>query len=284
MAVNASQRWISEVKRIPSLPKEVHHLIMALTNEAIEFRQLTKIIEAHPSIAARLIALANSAWASPVIPVTTIESACVRLGFSIVRSVSIGLAVLSPFNISKCPKFDIQRYWTSSMLVADGAALLAAGMPQNDQLEQTVRTAGILHNFGLLCLAHQMPIETQHALSRVSEDPELNLSSALRQTIQTDYCEVGALIIDTLGIPQRLAIAVRYHRDFSYQGEYWELSKLVGYSVMIASALCDNQEILPQFEAISEIPLSDDFKKGVFNTLRERLGKTFELANLMFKK
>ncbi|MGR9045876.1 MAG: HDOD domain-containing protein [Gammaproteobacteria bacterium] len=284
MAVNHSQRWISEIKQIPSLPKEVHHLIQTLTNDAIEFRQLTKIIEAHPTIAARLIALANSAWAAPVMPITTLENACVRLGFSIVRSVSIGLAVISPFNASKCPGFDIQRYWVSSMLVADGAALLAAGMPQSGQLEQTVRTAGILHNFGLLCLAHKMPWETQQALSCVAEDSELNLSSVLQQTIHTDYCEVGALIIETLGIPRHLVLAIRHHRDFSYQGPYWELCRLVGYSAMIASALCKNQEILPHLEAITEIPLSDDFKQGVFNRLQERMEKTSEFARLIFNQ
>ncbi|MGR9114213.1 MAG: HDOD domain-containing protein [Gammaproteobacteria bacterium] len=280
-----SPRWISDCKRIPSLPHEARHLIVALTNEDIDYLHLAKIIEAHPAIAARLIALANSAWAAPANPVTTIENACIRLGFSIVRSVSIGLAVISPFNVLKCPVFDIQRYWVSCMLVAEGAAQLAAETPlfkQSSLIQRTARTAGILHNVGLLCLAHVMPKETQQALDRVSADPELNVLNALRQTLDTDYCEVGGFVADTWGIPPDLAVPIRHHRDISYQDQFWELSNLVGDAVMMVAATFKNQESVPQCRLRKELLISQDLRTDVFITLREQFDKTSEMAKSLF--
>lgn len=286
MSENGSLHWVSEVRRIPSLPHEVHHLIIALSKEEIDFRQLGKIIGAHPGIAARLIALSNSAWSAPISPITTIENACCRLGFSTVRSISIGLAVMSPFNTIKCPAFDIHRYWVSSMLVAEGAALLASATPfskQNGELEQTARTAGIMHNLGLLCLAHQMPQETQQALRRISENPEMDLLNALRQSASTDYCEVGGLVADIWGIPENLATSIKHHRDFRYQAQDWELSRLVGIAAMLVSALFRNQEDLPQFQSCPELQLSHDFNENVFCKLRGQFDKTSEMAKMLFK-
>ena len=65
----------------PSLCRLNPFLILkALSSDDLNFRQLSQIISKYPSIAARLIFLANSAWAAPRVPIEDLESACARLG------------------------------------------------------------------------------------------------------------------------------------------------------------------------------------------------------------
>lgn len=126
-------------------PTRVHHLLPAFTKIDLSVRELASIIENHPAITARLIALANSAWIDPASPVCSVERACLTLGLTVVRSVSIGLAVFPLFNSSVCPAFDFHRFWASSKLMTDGAVFLASAMPTPAGLIffQTVLISGL---------------------------------------------------------------------------------------------------------------------------------------------
>lgn len=277
-------RLQSQRMQVPCLSEEVHHLLTALTNDDIDYRQLATIIEQHPAIVARLIALANSAWVAPVDPVTTVTQACVRLGFSVVRSVSIGLAIISPFNVSRCRAFDIRQYWVNSMLVANGAAALAAKLPaQSEQLEQTARTAGILHNIGMLCLAHLVPEKINEILNRVSANPDLDVLNIMRQYLDTDYCEIGGVVAETWGIPQNLVISIKKHRDSDYRDHCWELCRLVGDAVMMVETIRYTPETVPDLSLSREFLLDKNDQLAVFETLKREFDKTAAMAQTLFR-
>ncbi len=113
------KKQILQHDQLPVLPSGVPYLLQTLMDENIDNNKLKAVIGRFPSIAARLLCLANSAWAAPPVPVTSLDMACARLGLNIVRSVSIALAISSPFNPARCPAFDAERYWCTALLVAD---------------------------------------------------------------------------------------------------------------------------------------------------------------------
>ena len=275
---------IVDCKAIPNLPKQAHRLLRAFNNEDLDYRDLTKIIADHPTIAARLIALANSAWASPATPVNSLERACVNLGLTVVRSVSIGLALISPFKISACPAFDIRRFWVSSKLVADGAVLLASVLPNLPQPAyiQTLYTGGLLHNIGLICLADLLPKETHQALLSVSSTPDLTVNQALYRLIQTDFCEVGGLFAETWGLPEDLVAIIKFHQAADYQIDNWQAIGLVGYSAAMVGALFDNQAELPSFIPAEKLGISPADQQQVFEKLKPLFLDTSELAKALF--
>ncbi|MEQ1529518.1 MAG: HDOD domain-containing protein, partial [Methylococcales bacterium] len=194
--------------RIAPLAMNIHVLMQAIADEDMDHRQLASVLHHYPVITARLIALANSAWVCPATPITNIEMACIRLGTSVVKGVSIAIAVASSFNTARCPIFDPIRFWTSSMLVAEGAGLLAAKLSDKNKyaadIENTARTGGILHNLGLLWLADNLAVETADALQLSLMDPMLTVNQALMQRVGIDYCLVGAWIGKQWHIPQEL--------------------------------------------------------------------------------
>lgn len=80
---------VLDSKKMPVLPVETPYLISSLSDETLNFNQLSKVIERFPTIAARLIALANSAWSAPISPIYSLEESCTRLGLSVVKSDSV---------------------------------------------------------------------------------------------------------------------------------------------------------------------------------------------------
>ncbi|AMK79049.1 MULTISPECIES: HDOD domain-containing protein [Methylomonas] len=276
----------ADVKRLPSLPHDVHQVVKALSNDDLDYARLAKILAGHATISSRLIALANSAWFNNSSePVTSLERTCLKLGLNIVRGVGIGLAVMKPFNVRDCRSFDIKRYWVSTMLVAHAARSLSdefALEQGNEQLAQTVHTGGILHNIGLLCMADIMPEETNQALRFKQANPEVDLNQALRKVLHTDYCEVGAHLADSWGIPEALVAIIRYHRNLAYEGTYWRQAAIVGAAAQMVGSLFDDIDTWPVV-AFEKLAISPAHQTELFADLQSQFLKTQELAKVLFR-
>jgi HD-like signal output (HDOD) protein len=274
---------IMESNRIPNLPNQLRRLLAAFNDENLGLQDLARIIEDHPSIVARLIALANSAWAAPLAPISSIDRACAHLGLNIVRSVSIGLALMSPFKLGSCPAFDLRRFWVSSKLVADAASSLATKLPDTSDhdLLQTLHTAGLLHNFGLLCLADIMPRETHQALTRTHNNPEISVNAALSELLGTGFREIGGWLAETWGLPSSLIAVMQHYADPNYREIHWQEARLVGCAAELVNVLY-RQEPLPETMNIEKLSLNATEIAAVFTQLETELPKMKALASTLF--
>jgi len=285
MENSALAHLIANSKRIPTLTTQVRFLFQAFSDDTLGLSDLAKILKDYPIISARLIGLANSAWFAPAMPINSIERACASLGMDIVRSVSIGLALISPFNVLSCPAFKINRFWVSSKLVADGSVLLASKLSSplaHDSL-QTLYTCGLLHNFGLLFLADAKPEETQQVLKSHENNPELDLNTALYQYFGADFCKIGAWIAEHWGLPDDLVAVIKYHREMNYQGDHWQKSALVGSAAAIVSALSHDSQTMPDLPILEKLSISIVDQQQVFDKLQVMLPKLSEMAKTIFQ-
>lgn len=275
---------IAVSKRIPNLPRQAQHLLQAFNNPDLDYGDLARIISRQPTIAVRLVALANSAWAAPAVPVNSLERACINLGFKVVRSVSIGLALISPFNTLACPAFDIRRFWMSSKLVADASTLLASALPNppRQAFLQVLYTGGLMHNLGLICLADLLPEQTNQVLSGLTSQPELTVNQALENTLQTNYCEVGGLFAEIWGLPNDLAAIIKFHRSTDYPENYAELIALTSDAALLVGALFSKQPALPATLATTKLGIDDADHQAIFEQLQPLFVQTNELAKALF--
>ena len=202
---------------VPVLPRGTTELFVALGDPALSFDVLTERLAVFPSIVARLLALANSPWSSPVAPVATLDDAVSRLGLDIVRSVAVALLVSNTFDANRCRRFDPRLYWCSALLSAECASLLAASArpaaPLSNPLPTplppaTARTAGLINNLGLLWLADALPAETDDAFEAVAADPALSVSAALISVCGVSDGDAGAALGKAWNLPAALTAAM----------------------------------------------------------------------------
>lgn len=271
-----------DFRRIPVLPPGMPCLIEALLDDAIGFLELAGIIERYPSIAARIIALANSAWSSPVSEITSLEMACTRLGLDVVRSTCFALAVSSPFNASRCPGFDTRYFWTSSLLAANGAAWLAICSNTSATEPPTARAAGLVHNLGLLWLADQLPEQLQQALTLAHDDGDIRLADALLYLIGFDYCDVGRQLGQAWKLPETLVNAMAYHADEDFLLRTSGSASLVGLTVtMISAVQRDRPWSVPQ-ALLQSLDISPPDATNVLDRLSGQLAEIQKLAEMLF--
>lgn len=266
---------------LPVLPPGLPYLLAALGDNGVEMHALAAVVQRFPTIAGRLLALANSAWASPARPVTGLAEACTLLGLRVVRSVSIALSVARPFDPNRCTGFDAVRFWTSAFLTAEAAALLSPHLDRTCDAD-TLRTAGLLHNLGLLWLADARSQQTGLALQAVAAEADLSLSVALRERVGTDYHEAGGLLGAAWQLPEALTVAMRHCADADYRGPHWRLAAGCGLAVSIAAAPLRDSDRLPGETAASAWPISSAAMERLYLQTAKKRESLHQLAQALF--
>jgi HD-like signal output (HDOD) protein len=246
-------------------------LLRKLSDDEVGFDELVATLQRFPSVTARLLAVANSAWCSPRGPVASLQSACTQLGLALIRSISISVAVSAPFDTRRCPLFDPAVFWYSSLLVADTAERLAAQCKNAAGIERgAVHTAGLLHNVGLLWLADKLPDYVTRACQKAEAEPTASLNDALRAVLGAGIGEVSSLLLEVWGLPSLLAVAIRYRSDSEYAGDGWQAAALVGGATVMVSALRRSADLAAAIPALDRLGIATGSRRATYEKIKAK--------------
>lgn len=195
---------------IPNVSPGASQLLSAVMNDQMPLNELELLLEQHPVVAARLIAVANSAWSAPQGEIVSIQPACARLGMDVVRTVAIALTISSPFDPTQSTNFDIERFWCSGLLMADTASTISPYFQVSPQL---ARTAGLIRHLGLLWLTDEAPSLVDKALDVVQSEAEVRLNDALTSQCGMSYLEATVYLFRAWNLPNALVTAVDPETD-----------------------------------------------------------------------
>ncbi len=269
-----------DTDRVPVLPPGVPYLMQTLNDDNLGFREVAQAIEKLPSIAARLLALANSAWSAPASPVLSLDAACSRLGLQVVRTASIAIAVSQPFNPARCPGFNSRTFWSSALMNADAAFWLAE-RAIGEQLS-VARTAGLLSNLGLVWMAEALPDQTAQALSATSDEaPSGELNTSLADHCGIGFDEAGALLAEVWQLPGVLRDAIAHQLD--PRDDAPRLSKVVAAAARMVGVVRRSGKWGEPDPMLEKLGLSHDEQLEVYQLLGESKQATIELAETLFQ-
>ncbi|WP_028484963.1 HDOD domain-containing protein [Thioalkalivibrio sp. ALE17] len=150
---------------LPQLPEVALHLQQALKDPDVSIAEATRIIEEDPSVAGRLLSVANSPAMGSRREVSRLQDAVARLGLERTRQLVMALAMHQVFIHRDSPYHDLlERLWRRSARIAAISCVLA------DQCEavdpQTALLAGLLHRVGAL------PVIAEVARTHPERTPE----------------------------------------------------------------------------------------------------------------
>lgn len=185
--------------RFPTSMEVTMRVLEALDDPDMDLGRMSSMVSAEPLLAARTVALANSAWYNPGGRlVTDVPKALVRIGFGKLRALAMAVAaeqlihrdVLSPFQPL------IRRLWAHCMDVAATAFVLARRCTKLDR--DAAFFAGMVHDIGQFFL-----------LARVWEYPEmLSDESPLSDLVRVWHASIGRAVLSAMSMPQELVDAV----------------------------------------------------------------------------
>ncbi|MBN2125061.1 MAG: HDOD domain-containing protein, partial [Deltaproteobacteria bacterium] len=151
MEQNLSERIMERLEagyNLPALSPVALRLVELAADDTCSARDLAGLIEKDPSLAVRLLKLANSAFFQSARPVSTLEQAVVKVGFHRLRIMGLSLSLRDTFPMGKVGPMDYERFWRESLYRALLAKALAGCLKTCNPEEAFA--AGLILEIGFL--------------------------------------------------------------------------------------------------------------------------------------
>ncbi|GFD92467.1 signal transduction superfamily protein with modified HD-GYP domain [Alteromonas sp. KUL156] len=196
---------------LPTLPAIALKIRKAADDPDINLNAMGDVIGQDPSLSARMIKIANSAYMGRSVKVNSVGQAVTRIGLRQIKNISTALAMEQLF-VSKNDVVAryLQKEWASTVnIVASAMAVLQLYITRTKKREMSLDTmtlAALVHNIGVL------PI-----LTEAERHPEVFANpSFLEVAIDKLAGRIGANIMEKWGFGENFVNIAKNWKDLSY--------------------------------------------------------------------
>lgn len=212
-SVNLKQA-IRHLDSLPAMPV-IAQKILALDLESDEGEQaMLKLIEKDPQIAAKIIGLANTPLFGASKRVVSVSDAAMLLGITRVKSVTMGIAVMSSLVKKPAGSLDVQGLWMHSLSISLAMRTLSRAMPRNTRpLDDEIFLAGLLHDIGYMVLNHLDSQRSDELQTRLATEQGRSCIEIEAGFLEMNHCELGAELARYWDLPDSIVAVLRHHHD-----------------------------------------------------------------------
>ncbi|MEQ3639896.1 MAG: HDOD domain-containing protein [Alteromonas sp.] len=221
---------------LPTLPAIALKVRKAADDPDINLNAMADVIGQDPSLGARMIKIANSAYMGRSVKVTSIGQAVTRIGLRQIKNISTALAMEQLF-VSKNDIVTryLQKEWVRTVdIVANSMAVLQLYISRTKKREMSLDTmtlAALVHNIGVL------PV-----LTEAERHPEVFANpSFLDVAIDKLSGRVGASIMKEWGFGETFVNVSQHWKDLSFIPENVDYIDFVRVGAALSGAM-DNQK------------------------------------------
>ncbi len=215
-----------DLDTLPPLP-QVAQRLLTMDEAQVGTRQVAEWVELDPALAAHVVRHASAPWLGVREPVTSIHEAIQRLGVGKVTELALGLAAGAAFDLPAHGPIGAHEFWRHAVFSAALMHRLAEILPDFGASKPGMAyLCGLLHNIGLLALAH-LDRDAYLALNRAAQqEPETPLLELERRLLAMDHTRLGARLLRHWRMPQPVVVCAHEHHNPHYRGDHHTYANL----------------------------------------------------------
>lgn len=280
MNVEQARQEIQQQKELPTLSPNAQRILAICEDQGASQSALVEVLSEAPTIAARILGLANSAFFGQLGGVHSLQHAVTVLGTVSVRSITAGLVLSGIINTRRCQTFSAERYWLSAEMTALLAQHLAPQIAAGVRPPvESVYLAGLLHNIGLLVLVHLHPAEMRQAFEAYAADRSRTLGEHIRDALEIDHYQAGVWLGSKWHFPRDLLLVMEHHYNPAYRGDHWPLVLLEGLAARWANQIIEHQpELDRESAAVELLGLPANTADHLYHNLQSKLDQVGIIA------
>lgn len=199
---------VQRITKLPTIPAVAQEILKLADDDLASTAELVSVVENDPTISAKILSVANSAFFGYKIQSNTIDTAILRIGFNNVRSIALGVSLMTVLDGEKhFSAFDYQRIFKHSTAVGIISKYLAKELKTNIQDE--IFVDGMLHDIGFLVLNRYFPDLYLKVLSEFKEG--VSLLEAEKTVMGFTHADIGTWLADKWNLPNTVLDATLHH-------------------------------------------------------------------------
>jgi HD-like signal output (HDOD) protein len=192
---------------LPSLPEAFLKLNDLIKHDR-PIADITKVIERDPSLSARSLKLANSAWYKRSRTIATVKEAITTIGLDTLHQLVFATSVVRTFQGVDKNIADMHSFWNQSLLLACNAKLIKESCGEKNAIQ--VFTAGIVAYIGKLIIYMNLSEISQKILVSSQHHPQLQ---HLEETKLLGFAhnDITAALLKKWEIPETTYVPIQYY-------------------------------------------------------------------------
>ncbi|MEW6600756.1 MAG: HDOD domain-containing protein [Nitrospirota bacterium] len=198
--------YVQRIKELPTLPAIAHKILVLANDPLLSIDDLLDIVETDPAISAKILSVSNSAFFGYPVRTTKLNDAIMRIGMNNVKSIAVGIAVLSFLGDGKKTK-EYTKLYHHSVCVGLTSQFIARNLRLN--FADDVLIDGLLHDLGYLALYKYFPEVYSEIMKSVKNGRPL--LEAEKEILSYSHSDVGFWLADQWNLPSSVVDTVLYH-------------------------------------------------------------------------
>ena len=213
---------LDETLHIPPLPETARKIMALQAAGEFDLSELVQIVETDPSIAARIMGWANSAFYGTTTPSKTIHDAINRvLGADMVFNMALGLAIGKTLALPHSHVAGANPYWLDALYTAATCEALAKHSRLNDPMDPGLAyLTGLLANFGTLVVGHVFPPQYETICRLQEANPQLPYGYVDQYVLMVNREVIASTLLEQWELPDEICTAVRHQQVADYVGPH----------------------------------------------------------------
>jgi diguanylate cyclase (GGDEF)-like protein len=248
MRANVHQHLIElqQTGRMPSPSGVALKIVELAKQDDASTRDVARVLQADPAMAARILKLANSPERGLVRPIVAVQDAVTVLGLNLVKRIALGFSLLAQHHQGRCSGFDYPLFWSRSLACGIAARVYAAS--SRAAVAEECFTAGLLLGIGELALATVHPTEYSELRAAAAESGVPERLARERERFLVDSRELTVAMLAEWGVPNVFAEAIQYHDnpdDAALQDNprVRQVAQMLGMATHIATMCVGDDEV-----------------------------------------
>ena len=220
---------IESITDLPVMPQTAQYVLALRANPDATARDILRIVEQDPSLAAQVVYWARSPLHSYQGPVDSLKTAIEQvLGFENTLNLLLGSSMSRTFTIPADGPVGLQSFWRHSIYCASLVSELVKLLPESVAVKPGLAyLSGLLHDFGYLVLGHLFPARFFLFNHFLAVNRQVSSSAIESYVLGAEHWHIGAWLMQAWSMPEEVIAAVRWHHNEDCTQPYAEYSNLV---------------------------------------------------------
>ncbi len=198
------------IESMPAFPKSVQQVLELADDINCNPKELVRVVEHDPVLTGRMLRVVNSAYFGLSRRISSVKEALAFIGLNTLKNVALTLAAVGALPRENEAGLAVDEFLTRALSIGGLSRWLASrsglGMRDSDR----AFLAGLLHDFGLIVLALQLP-SVYRELIEEHKKTGRPLHELENDVLGTDHYELGAQVAEKWKLEVRVSETIRNH-------------------------------------------------------------------------
>lgn len=230
-------KFIRDAERLPAAPGMLLRLLDIVNDPNVALSDVASLIEKNPTLAVRILKLANSAFYGMRGEVDNVRRATMVLGFKTISSMATLIwthTICSAHRESVTLRILAAQFGHAATTAVVANRLLRKTSPG---LEEDGFLGGLLHDIGRIAMCTELGVPYEERVVGPGETTGMNLRELETRLVGFDHALLGAEMMRTWGLPEELAEIAQKHHDTDIDVEENPVLAAVALANIIATQM-----------------------------------------------